>query len=290
MRTNDVVVAGRAPARHTGPRRSLRRAGVLGVSVLLAVASLAASNPPAASATTYPTWADVVAARNSEAATKAAVAKIQGDLADLNGQLTTANADALAAGEAATAAENKYALAQDKEQTLQQQEATAAAKAAKSKQQLGAYASQLARGPSGGGGWSTMSLLLNGKSEGQLLNGLGAIGQISKEENALLQEAVSQQNSVKQLEDLATAQAQILDQQKQAADAAKAAAAAAAAKLQAAVTAAATYQQQLTVQLAALTTNANMTETQYEAGVAAAQGAGQAVWWMPRAGRCRPLA
>jgi murein DD-endopeptidase MepM/ murein hydrolase activator NlpD len=96
---------------------------------------------------------------------------------------------------------------------------------------------------------------------------------------------------VKQLTALATAQAQILEVQKKAADAAKAKAAAAAAALQAAVTAEAVHQQALNVELTALTTSANMTFTQYEAGVAAADGAGQAGvvdaqgWALPTAGR-----
>jgi murein DD-endopeptidase MepM/ murein hydrolase activator NlpD len=249
---------------------------MIGVSAFLIAGSFLANNAPPAYATTYPTWADVVAARSSKAAAQAEVNQIQTLLASLSSQLTVANADAAATGVAAAVAEQKYTLAADKEHTLQVQEQDAAARAAKSEAELGGYASQLARGPSGGGGWSTMSLLLNGKSEGQLLNDLGAIGQVSKEENALLQQALSDQNSVKQLTADATAQAQILNVQKQAADAAKAAAADAAAKLQAAVTAEAVHQQALNVELAALTTSYNMTESQYEAGVAAANGAGQA--------------
>jgi murein DD-endopeptidase MepM/ murein hydrolase activator NlpD len=263
-------------ARRSDRRRSFRIGGMLGVSALVAVVSLAVTSPSAAFATTYPTWADVVAARSSEAAATAEANQIRSDLANLNSQLTTANADAAATGAAAAAAENSYVLAQNKEQTLLLQEQDAAARAAKSRQEIGGYASQLARGPSGGGDWSTMSLLLNGKSAGQLLNNLGAVGQISTEENALLQKALSDQNSVKQLTALATAQAHILDLQKQAADAAKAKAAAAATALQVAVTAEVVHQQALTVELAALTTAYTMTEAQYEAGVAAANSAGQA--------------
>jgi murein DD-endopeptidase MepM/ murein hydrolase activator NlpD len=249
---------------------------MIGVSAFLIAGSLIASSAPPAYATTYPTWADVVAARASKAAAQAEVTQIQSLLASLSSQLTVANANATATGVAAAVAEQKYTLAAAKEHTLQVQEQDAAARAAKSEAELGGYASQLARGPSSGGGWSTMSLLLNGKSEGQLLNNLGAIGQVSKEENALLQKALSDQNSVKQLTADASAQAQILKVQKQAADAAKAAAADAAAKLQVAVAAEAVHQQALNVELAALTTNYNMTESQYEAGVAAANGAGQA--------------
>ena len=260
------------------------------VTTLLIAGSLFAGGAPAAFATTYPTWADVVAARASQAAAKAEVAAIQADLASLNSQLTTANATAAATGQAAAVSEQNYTLALQKEQTLQAQEAAAAANAAKSKRELAGFASQLARGPGAGESWSTISLLLNGKTAAHLLNNLGAIGQISKQENGLLEKALADQNSVKQLTALADAQSKILDQQKQAAEAAEARAAAAAAALQVAVDAAAAHQQQLTVLLAALTTNLNMTEQQYEAGVAAANGAGQAGvvdsqgWALPTAG------
>jgi murein DD-endopeptidase MepM/ murein hydrolase activator NlpD len=280
-----------APTRGRGRRIRLRLAAVVGASAFLVAGSLLANSAPPAYATTYPTWADVVAARSSEAATKAEVAQIQSALAALSTQLATANALAAATGQAAEVAAQKYAQAEDKQQTLESQEKAAAARAAKSKQEIGGYASQLARGPAGAGGWSTMSLLLNGDSEGQLLNNLGAIGQVSKEENSLLQKALSDENSVKQLTALAAAESQILAVQKKAADAAEAKAAAAAASLQAAVTAEAVHQAALNVELTALTTSANMTFTQYEAGVAASGGAGQAGvvdaqgWALPTAGR-----
>jgi murein DD-endopeptidase MepM/ murein hydrolase activator NlpD len=253
----------------------LRIAGMIAVVILLVAGTLAAGASSAAYATTYPTYADLVAARNSQAATQALVNKINADLAGLNTQLTAANAAAIATGNAAVAAEQKYALAQDKQQILEQQQKDAAAKAAKSRDQLATYASQLARGANGAGS-STMSLLLNGKATGQLLNDLGAIKQISKEQNALLETALSQQNSVKQLASLADAQSQILAVQKQAADDAKAKAAAAATTLAAAVDAAAANQAQLTVLLAAATTNTALTLAGYNAGVLAAEGSGQA--------------
>jgi murein DD-endopeptidase MepM/ murein hydrolase activator NlpD len=259
-----------------GRRARLRVPGFVGVGILLVAGALFAGGAPAAYATTYPTWADVVAARANTAKAKAEAAEIQGDLTTLNTQLTAADAAAQATALAAATAEQNYTLAAEKEQTLQAQEADAAAKAAKSKQELAGFASQLARGPSAGESWSTISLMLNGKTAGQLLNNLGAIRQISTEEDGLLEKALSDQNSVKQLTALASAQTKILDVQKQAADAAKATAAAAEANLQVLVEAATVHEQQLTVQLAALTTDQAMTEQQYDAGVAAADGAGQA--------------
>jgi murein DD-endopeptidase MepM/ murein hydrolase activator NlpD len=287
VKTKDTIGA---IARPRARRAKLRVVGMIGAGAFLVAGSLFAGSASAAFATTYPSWADVVAARGNEAAAKAEVTRIRSLLAGLSKQLTSANADAAATGEAAVAAEQKYTLSEDKEQTLHLQEEAAAAKASKSKRELGGYASQLARGPGGSGAWSTMSLLVNGKSEGQLLNNLGAIYQVSKEEDGLLQKALSEQNSVKQLTALATAQEHILQVQKQAADVAKAKAAAAAAKLQVAVTAAAAHQETLTVELTALTTRTNMTLAEYEKGVAAAGGAGHPGvvdsqgWALPTAG------
>ena len=169
--------------------------------------SVFAGNVSSAGATSYPSWAQVVAARHNASEARAEVKKIKSLLAGLNRQLTAANAQAVATGEAAAMAEQSYVLAQDKEQTLRLQEDAAATKANTSKRELGAYASQLARGPGGGSGWSTLSLLLNGKSEGQLLNNLGAIHQVSQADDEILDHALAQQNTVKQLTALADAQA-----------------------------------------------------------------------------------
>ncbi len=266
----------------------MRLAALVTAAILMVAGSVIVTNPPAW-ATTYPTWADVVAARANAAAAQAEVTKIKALLSSLNSQLSAANTKATETGEAAAAAEQKYTLAKDKEQTLQLQEQAAAAKAEKTKRELGTYASQLARGP-GSGGWSTFSILLNGKSEAQLLNDLGAVNQVSKADDQILQTALDQQKTVKQLTALASAQAGILNKQKAAADAAKAAAASAAAALQTAVTAEAEHQQQLNVELEALTTKLSMTEKQYDAGVAAAEGASgagvvdSAGWALPTIG------
>lgn len=256
-----------------GRRSRLRVKAIVGVVTFALSASLLAVGSPAF-ATTYPTWAQVVAARRSAAATKAEVAHIKALLSGLQNQLNAANADASRKSALAVVAEQSYTLAVAKEQTLKQQEADAKAKAKASEQKLGVYASQIARGPGGGGSWSTLSLLLNGRSDPNLLNDLGAINQVSKSENNLLQKALSAQNSVQQLDTLAKAQAGILAQRKAAADAAKAAAAAAAAKLQVAVTAAAAHEASLKVLLTALTSKANLTYAAYLKGVRAAQGAG----------------
>jgi murein DD-endopeptidase MepM/ murein hydrolase activator NlpD len=269
-----------------------RLAAMLGVGIVLVAGSLALT-PATAYATTYPTWADVVAARQNQAATQAAVNQINADLAALNTQLQAAQIDATAKGAIAYAAEQKYFAAEAKQKTLQSQVDAAAAKAAKSKQEIAEYAAQLARG-NGGSYGVTLNLLLNGKTSGQLLNELGSVGQVSKRQDEIYTLARSEQQTADQLDKLAAAQAVILAAQKKTADADEVAAVAAATKLQDAVAAQTEHQQSLTLELAALTTETAMTVSQYQAGVAAAEaamGAGRAGvvdsqgWALPTVGR-----
>jgi murein DD-endopeptidase MepM/ murein hydrolase activator NlpD len=259
---------------------------------LLVGASVGLSTAPAV-ATTYPTWADVVAARQSTAATQAAVTQINALLAGLQTQLAAAQADAAAKGEIAYKAQQVYFAAVTKQKTLQTQVDAAKAKAAKSKKEIADYAQQLARGIGDNDGL-TLNLLLNGKSADNLLGNLGVIGQVSHRQGEIYQLARADELSVEQLNKEASAQAVILAQIKKTADDAEAAANKAAAVLQDAVTAQTEHQQALTIELAALTTQLNMTEAQYAAGVAAeeaANGAGRAGvvdsagWALPTAGR-----
>jgi murein DD-endopeptidase MepM/ murein hydrolase activator NlpD len=250
--------------------RALRLASILGVSALVAVASTVATSPPAAYATTYPTWADVLAARQSTAATKAATTQINGLISSLNSQLKSAQADAAAKGVAAATAQQNYFAGETAQAALQAQVTAASAKAAKSHQQVAEYVAQLARGVGDGGSdGTTIQLLLNGQSAGQLLNDLGAVGQISQRENDIYTVALSDQKSAKELTAQATKAAGILEAQKKAAAAAEAAATAAATKLQTTLATQTKRQKSLTLELAALTTKLNMTESQYAAGVAA---------------------
>jgi murein DD-endopeptidase MepM/ murein hydrolase activator NlpD len=275
-------------------RSAVRRLVALGVvAALLTAGSIALGVPSPAFATTYPTWADVLAARQNQAATQAAVAQINALLASLNSQLQAAQADATAKGKIAFNAQQKYFAGVDKQKILQAQVDAAAAKAAKSQKEVAQYAAQLARGSSGTDG-TALNLLLSGKTSGELLDDLGLVGQVSHREGEIYQLAHTEQQSADQLNKQAAQQATILAGQKKTADDAEAAAQLAAANLQQAVAAQTEHQQALTIELAALTTQLTMTETQYQAGVAAEQaahGAGRAGvvdaqgWALPTVGR-----
>ena len=260
---------------------------------LIVVASTGLSAVAEASATTYPTWAQVVAARQNQATTQAEVAQINGLLAQLDSQLQSAQADAAAKGAAAYAAQEAYFAAVVKENILQAQVDAAKARAAESQKELAQYAEQLTRGGAGDGGL-TINLLLNGTSASALLDGLGVVGQASHRQSEVYQAARADQLSIQELTTQAARQSDILAKDKSAADVAEAAANKAAVALQDAVAAQTAHQQALTIELAALTTQRNMIESQYAAGVAAAaaaNGAGSAGvvdaqgWALPTAGR-----
>jgi murein DD-endopeptidase MepM/ murein hydrolase activator NlpD len=274
-------------------RARLRPAGAFIFVGLFVAASLGLTAAPATAATTYPTWADVVAARANQAATKAAVAQITGLLASLNTQLQAAQADAEAKGKIAYTAQQAYFAAVTKQQTLQAQVDAAKAKATESKKEIAEYAEQLARGNGGNDGMA-LNLLLNGKTASNLLDDLGAVGQASHRQGEIYTRARAAAQSVDQLNKQASAESAILAKDKKAADDAEAAASKAAQVLQDAVTAQTAHQQALTIELAALTTQLSLTEAQYNAGVAAAaaaNGAGRAGvvdaqgWALPTVGR-----
>ena len=284
MQTNQIGrAAGRTPSRR-------RLSAMAGVATFLVFGLVFGVVSPPAFATKYPSWADVVAARHNKAKAKAEVSKIKHLLSGLDKQLSVAQEKADAAGKIAEAAQQKYFAGQIKEQNLQAQVKTATGLATESQKEIGQYAAGLARSVDGGG--TSLTLILNSGKSDQLLNNLGAIGEVSKQENENLRVALFQQKAAEQLKAQAAAQATILAQQKKEADAAEAAAVTAAANLQTAVDAETAHKKALQVELTALTTKLNMTEKQYEKGIEASGGAGgipgyvdSAGWSLPTVGR-----
>jgi murein DD-endopeptidase MepM/ murein hydrolase activator NlpD len=267
-------------------RRRRQTLAAMGVIAALLVSGLLFAGPPAFAKTTYPTWADVVAARKSEAKAKTEVAKIKKLLSDLDKELKSAQAKADAAGKIAAAAQASYFAGELKEQTLQSQVKTATAKATESQKEIGQYAAGLARSVDSGG--TSLTLILNSGKSDQLLNNLGAIGEVSKQENENLRVALFQQKAAEQLKAQAAAQATILAQQKKVADAAEATAVTAANNLQTAVDAETAHKKALRVLLTALTTKRSMTEKQYEKGVEASGGAAGIPGYVDSAGWSLP--
>jgi murein DD-endopeptidase MepM/ murein hydrolase activator NlpD len=239
---------------------------VLGVLVTASVVSTA---PAAAYATSYPSWNDVVAARASEAATQAEITQLQGLIAGLNAQVASTQAESEAKGDAYGTAQDAYYAAEITAQSLESQAAAADALRKTSQVQAGQLAAQLAR--SGSNGFQ-LSLFLNGKDAAKVLDGIGAGGHVSARAEGIYKQALQDQKAAQALTDQANVAKTILNNLKiiaqNAYEVAQKAADAAAAALQAQTE----HQSELQAQLASLTTNANMTQAAYLAGIQAQFG------------------
>lgn len=248
-------------------RRLIAMAGVIG---LLAAAAIVGSSA-AAWAVDYPSWADVAAARNNQAATQAAVTQIQSLLAGLQAEADRAAVDAKAKGELWAAADQKFQEAAFRAQNLQDQADAANNTAKVSEQRAGQMAAQLMRS---GGGDITATLFANTGTAGadNLLYGLGMSSKISEQANAIYDRALQDKNTAQSLSDQASVAKNQLG-------ALKAIAEKAFNDAQAAATAAQTaYQSQqdhatlLAAQLVVLTQDRAATEADYLAGVKARIG------------------
>jgi len=100
---------------------------------MLATAGIIATPAPAAWAADYPSWDDVIAARNNETAKAAEVARVQSLLAGLEAAVASTQADAEAKGQIYFDAQQKFDAAARKAEELKKQADAAQATAAKSK-------------------------------------------------------------------------------------------------------------------------------------------------------------
>ena len=241
-------------------------ATVLGILVTASVSSA----PTVAFAADYPSWAAVQAAKASAAAKQAEVNQIQALINQLDAQVVATQADAKTKGDAYGTAQDAYYAAAIQQQALQKQADAAKALSKKSQAQAGQLAAQLAR--SGSTGFQ-LNLFLNGKNASKVLDGIGDGGRVSARADGIYKKALQDQKTAQSLTDQANVAKGILNNLKivaqKAYDVAKAAADAAAAALDAQTA----HKAELQAQLAALTTNANMTQAAYIAGVKAEFGA-----------------
>jgi murein DD-endopeptidase MepM/ murein hydrolase activator NlpD len=265
IRTTSVGARARK-ARRGSRTRLVAVATVLGILITASVVSA----PTVAFATDYPSWDAVQAAKASAAAKQAEVNQLQALIAQLDAQVESTQADAKTKGDAFGTAQDAYYAAAIQQQTLQQQADAAEALSKKSRAQAGQLAAQLAR--SGSSGFQ-LDLFLNGKDASKVLSGIGDGGRVSARADNIYKKALQDQKSAQSLTDQANVAKGILNNLKlvaqKAYEVAKQAADAAAAALDAQTA----HKAELQAQLAALTTNANMTAAAYIAGVQAQYGA-----------------
>lgn len=277
------------------PRDSQRSASLLLVGTVLLglVGSLVLLGPTAsARATDYPTWGDVAAVRNDQAAAQNAIARIEGLLAGLQSEAARTAADSETKGTLWRAADEKFQVAALRAENLQNQADLASELANSSQQRAGQMAAQLARG---GSGQDLVAELLTSTSDpADLLYNLGMSSKISEQANAIYERALQDRNTAQALTDQADVAKAELEVLRKAAEKlfveAQAAAIAAADALREQEENQARLQQQLTV----LTEKRAATEADYLAGVRERIGSGASLdageislsgWAKPVSGR-----
>jgi murein DD-endopeptidase MepM/ murein hydrolase activator NlpD len=260
--TSRRVPTGAAP-------RSSRLLAILAIVTMFAAGGVIAA--PAAWATDYPSWNDVLAARNNETAKKAEVARVQSALAGLEAAVATTQDEAQKKGALYQDAQLKFDEAAYKADELKKQADDAQAKAAKSKQRAGQLAAQLARS---GGGDLTATLFFSGDNADNLLSQLGLASVVKDQSQGLYSKAIQDQNTAQSMTDAAVVAKNALKALAEKAQAAQAAAQAAADAATAALATQQANKARLDAQLATLQSDRVHTEEEYTAGIKALWGAG----------------
>ncbi|HWM34064.1 MAG TPA: peptidoglycan DD-metalloendopeptidase family protein [Pseudolysinimonas sp.] len=244
---------------------------VVALGAPLLTPSLSASAVPS---TTYPTWAQVKAARASEAATKKQIAQIEALLTQLKNRLAAAQADEIAKGEAFEQAQNAY-----DEQVMVADELSAQAEAARSeageaKERANKLLAMLAKS---GNGDVVVSLLGAGASEADgLLRSLETMNRVSGQSEKLYAEALQLQNTAQSLGDQADVAEKKRDELREFAEKALDAARVAREAADAALQEQEDHQVELEAQLTVLKERREATEADYRKGVIAREKARKA--------------
>jgi murein DD-endopeptidase MepM/ murein hydrolase activator NlpD len=234
------------------------------IAVLVSVGLLAQSSQSAFAAS-YPSWADVQAARNNVAAKQKQVDEITSLLAGLQSAVVAAQALAETKGAEYQAAVQKSDEAAFKAGELKTQADAAHAKADKSKQQAGQLAARLSR--SGGGSDLSTRLFFSGGESTSLLSQLGLASMVKDQSAGLYAKAVQDENSAQASTDQADRAAAALKVLTAAAQDALAEANAANEKAAAALSEQQDNQSRLEAQKAILVSNSTTTEADYNTGV-----------------------
>ena len=254
-----------------GSKRSWRSTtAVIAAGALIAAGSIW-SQPVLAD--NYPSWDDVVAARASTADTATQVERITGLINGLQGQVAAAQAAADARWNENQTAQLAYNAASFKAEQLATQATAAQTKAGESRRQAALLAAQFAR--SGGTDLSSKLFVEGDKADG-LLYQLGAMSKLSESTTGIYQQAKIDQNTATSLSDQAAVAKDALADLAQSAQTALDGAVQAQQTLGAALIEQQNHEAELQVQLQALTSNLELTEDQYKAGVDAAAKAKQA--------------
>ncbi|MFZ7087210.1 M23 family metallopeptidase [Curtobacterium sp. RRHDQ10] len=260
------------PLRRAVPSR--RRAVALAVVVALAGGMLAATgSATTASATSYPSWADVQAAKASAAAQQAKVDEINALITSLQQKVSDTQAAAARAGQVYQTAQTKFDEASLREQKLVTQARAAEETAAASETQAGQLAAQLGRSSSSD---VTSNLLTHPTGAGDLLYQLGAMSKLTEQADGIYEQASQARGTAQSLADQADVAKRALGALRDDAQTKLQAANDASSAAESALSDQSDNKTRLDAQLTALTTNASDVEANYQKGVEAARAAAAA--------------
>jgi len=220
--------------------------------------------PTAAHADDYPTWDDVIAAQNDEAAQAALVEQARSLLAWLDSEVQRTKADLEAKGKRWQQLDAQYQAKSAETAQLRSQAQVAESVALESEQRAGQWAAQVVRI---GGTDPTLSLFAASDQADELLSAIGVSSRISDQANTLYEQAIQQRNTAQSLTDQAAVMETELQRLEQEAAAAMAEAQAASEAATKAVQEQRQYKAQLEAQLAVLVEKRAVTEADYQRGV-----------------------
>jgi len=237
------------------------------LTAVVALVSTAALILPAHADETYPSWADVEAARASTATTEAEVTRIGTLLTGLETQAATLGDAAITASAASVTADTASHAAAARAAVLAGRLATATEKAQTADVQLGLLGAQLYRS---GASDAVATLLLVPDQASDLLSTLSTSTRLSELTSGIRDRALAQRNLVQSLEEQAAVASTERDRLAVEAKDRAAAAAAAQRAADAQLAEQRTRSDVLDAQLASLKNTTAETERSYRAGVAAA--------------------
>jgi murein DD-endopeptidase MepM/ murein hydrolase activator NlpD len=260
------------------------------VIVIVAVLSLialggTAAAAPHASTVDYPSWADVQAARASEAAAQLEITRIQSLLTQMQQTLESAQAAEQSAGTAYDDAQRAYDEQAFIAGQLGAQARTAQSKADTARLAAGRLLGALARA---GNTDLTSSLIARPGNADDLLYRLSVLSRLSVQSDGVYAKALQLKNSAASLTKQARRAQAKLAELRDTAQAALLTAQAASDAANAALVAQQEHQQQLQTQLSVLVQKRQVTEADYSAGVAA-RNAATAVGQVNAQGWARPV-
>ena len=189
----------------------------LAIFAMLAMIFTSLQLSPANAVPSYPSWAEVQAAKRKVAAKKALIAKLEKYIQDLEVEAEQLGKVALQKGEVFNQAQDALDEVQAKVDNLQSQVDQASAQADRATRQLGQLAAQMYRDGAAG---SSVNFFLNSDKADDLLYQLGTQDKLAQQSDTIYQRAVAKQRLAQSLTDQLTVAKEEL---KVRADAAKAA-------------------------------------------------------------------